>query len=69
MLALHDLPDTYFEEFVPRVNDVTADDLGRAAGRYLEPSRMLTLIVGDAERVMPTLPDLGLGEPQVVDQV
>jgi predicted Zn-dependent peptidase len=68
-LALHDLPDTYFEEFVPRVNGVTADDLGRAAGTYLEPSRMLTLIVGDAERVMPTLPDLGLGEPQVVDQV
>ncbi len=67
-LALHGLPDTYFEEFVPRVDAVTGDDLGRAAAKYLDPSRMLTLVVGDAERVLPTLGDVGLGEPQVVDQ-
>jgi zinc protease len=49
-LALYDLPDTYFEEFVPRVNAITVDDVTRVAARYLDPSRLVTLVVGDACR-------------------
>jgi predicted Zn-dependent peptidase len=68
-LALHGLPDTYFEEFVPRVEAVTADDISRVAALYLNPQGSVTLVVGDAERVTPTLGELELGEPMVLSAV
>jgi zinc protease len=65
-LALHDLPDTYFEEFVGRVESVTLDDLARVAEHYLDVSRMITLAVGDHERIAPSLSALPLGPPAIV---
>src|SRR5262249_30663060 len=38
-LALYDLPDDYFAEFVPRIEAVTADDVSRVMTRHLDPSR------------------------------
>jgi zinc protease len=61
-LALYDLPDDYFAEFVPRVLALTPDDLGRAAVTHIDPSRLVTVIVGDREKIGP-LTDLGIGEP------
>ena len=65
-LALFDLPDTYFEEFVPKVNAVTSADVTRAAQTYLDPSRAITLIVGDRAATGESLNALGLGELQVL---
>ena len=65
-LALHDLPESYFEEFVPRLEAVTLDEVAAAARRHLHPDRMATVIVGDTDRVQSTLGVLGLGEPQTV---
>lgn len=65
-LALYGLPDTYFEEFVPRVEAVTLDDVGRVARRYLDPARMATLVVGDHERIGDAMAELDLGEPVVL---
>jgi predicted Zn-dependent peptidase len=68
-LALHDLPDSYFEEFVPRVEAVSEEDVSRVAAQYLDPARMVTLVVGDDERVTPTLASLDLGAPMVLDGI
>jgi predicted Zn-dependent peptidase len=65
-LALYGLPDTYFEEFVPRVSAIQARDVVQAAERYIDPARAVTLVVGDYQAVGPTLGPLGLGEPQVL---
>jgi zinc protease len=65
-LALHNLPDTYFEEFVPRLAQVTADDVSAAAQRYLSPAKMSTVIVGDLDKIDGSLPGLGLGPHQVL---
>lgn len=54
-LALHALPDTYFEEFVPRVDAVSLEDVNRVAAAYLDPTRMVTLVVGDHDRIGPEL--------------
>jgi zinc protease len=59
-LALYDLPDSYFADFVPTVNAVSADDVTRAAARYLDPSRLTIVIVGDAEVVGDPAAQLGL---------
>jgi zinc protease len=65
-LALHNLPDTYFEEFVPRLAQVTADDVSAAARQYLTPAKMSTVIVGDLDKIHGSLPGLGLGPHQVM---
>lgn len=65
-LALHGLPDTYFEDFVPRLAQVTADDVSRVAEKYLDPARMTTVIVGDLDKMSGSLPELGLGPHQVL---
>ncbi|HVG84258.1 MAG TPA: pitrilysin family protein [Vicinamibacterales bacterium] len=65
-LALHDLLDSYFEEFVPRLEAVTLDEVAAAAQRYLDPERMTAVIVGDHDRVGETLDVLGLGPAQTV---
>jgi predicted Zn-dependent peptidase len=65
-LALYDLPDDHFSEFVPRVEAVTADDVTRVAKQYLDPDRLMTLVVGDLDRVASDLAGLGLGEPRIL---
>ena len=60
-LALYDLPDDYFTTFVPRVLALTEEDVTAAAARHIDPSRLLTVIVGDREKVGPTLQRLELG--------
>lgn len=60
-LALYDLPDDYFSTFVPRVLAVTEDDVTAVAVRHLDPARLLTVIVGDREKVGPALQRLDLG--------
>jgi zinc protease len=65
-LALHRLPDTYFEEFVPRIEAVTLADLARVAEQYLDLARMIILAVGDHDRIASPLTALNLGEPLVL---
>ncbi len=65
VLSLYGLPDTYFEEFVPKVNAVTSADVVDVATRHLDPSRLTTLIVGDYSAIAESLRGLNLGEPQL----
>ena len=65
-LALYDLPDDYFAQFVPRVEQVTSEDVTRVAARYLDPARLTALIVGDLDTIAPDLARLELGEPVVL---
>ncbi len=66
-LALHDLPDSYFEEFVPRLQAVTLDEVAAVAARHLHPDRLATVVVGDVDRWADALDTLGLGQPAVVE--
>jgi predicted Zn-dependent peptidase len=65
-LALFDLPDSYFEQFVPKVNAVTAADVTRVAQAYLDPSRAIALIVGDHKAIQDSLTRLGFAEMHVL---
>jgi predicted Zn-dependent peptidase len=65
-LALFDLPDSYFEEFVPKVNAVTTDQVTRVAQTYLDPSRVIALVVGDRNATEESLSQLGFGEMHVL---
>ncbi len=65
-LALYDLPDTDFEEFVSRVNAVGVADVTRVARQYLDPEKVTTLVVGDHAAIGESLHELGLGEPHLL---
>jgi predicted Zn-dependent peptidase len=65
-LALFDLPDSYFERFVPNVNAVTVDDVTRVAQTYLDPGRAISLVVGDRSATESSLSGLGVGELRVL---
>ncbi len=65
-LAVYDLPDDYFEQFVPRIERVTTDDVSRVMTRHLDPAKLTTLIVGDLDVVGPEIARLDLGEPIVL---
>ena len=65
VMALYGLPETYFEQFVPRINAVTSADVVDAAARYLDPAKLTTLVVGDYSAIADSLRSLDLGEPQL----
>jgi predicted Zn-dependent peptidase len=65
-LALYGLPDSYFDEFVGRVNTVTADEVTRVAAAYIDPARATTLVVGDHAAIGDSLRELGLGDPRLL---
>ena len=65
-LALYGLPDTYFQDFIPKVHAIDASQVTKAAATYLDPSRITTLVVGDIATIADSLATLGLGEPVIV---
>ncbi|MBA2306505.1 MAG: insulinase family protein, partial [Acidobacteria bacterium] len=66
-MALHDLAEDYYTTFVPRVLAIDEQAVTQAAARHLDPSRLLTVVVGDRERVGPALSALALGETLDLD--
>jgi predicted Zn-dependent peptidase len=65
-LALFNLPDSYFEDFVPKVNAVTADEVTRVAQSYLDPGRAIALVVGDRSATEESLSRLSFGDVHVL---
>ena len=63
LIVTYDLPDTYFNSYIERVQAVTLEDVNRVANRYLQPDRMAVVIVGDRRAIEQGLRALdGLGE-------
>ena len=67
-LALYDLPDDEFVEFVQRIEGVTIDEVSRVMTAHVDPARLITLVVGDLDTIGPDLRRLDLGDPVVVAQ-
>lgn len=38
------------------------------SGKYLDPNRMIWLVVGDAKTQLPRLKELGLGDPVLLQK-
>jgi predicted Zn-dependent peptidase len=61
-LALYDLPDDYFTTFVPKVLALDEGDVTRIAAAHIDPSRLLTVVVGDRDKLSPSLRALDMGD-------
>jgi predicted Zn-dependent peptidase len=58
-LVVYGLPDSYFNDYISRVNAVTLADVNRVANKYLTPDKMAIVIVGDRKTIEPGLKELG----------
>jgi len=58
-LVVYGLSDAYFNEYIPNVNAVTVQDVNRVANKYLDPTKMAIVIVGDRKVIEPGLKELG----------
>ena len=58
-MVVFGLPDSFFNEYISKINAVTIDDVNRVANKYLDPSKMAIVIVGDRKTVEPGLKELG----------
>ena len=61
-VVTYNLPDTYFNDYISRVNAVTLEDVNRVANKYLTPDKMAIVVVGDIKTIEPGLKSIeGLG--------
>jgi predicted Zn-dependent peptidase len=54
-LAVYDLPLDYYDAYTRRIQAVTQADVQRVAQRYVDPSKLRIVIVGDRKSIEPTL--------------
>lgn len=57
-MVVYNLPDSYFNDYISRINAVTIEDVKRVAQKYLDPSRMAILVVGDRKVIEPKLREI-----------
>ncbi len=56
------LASDYIQQRVELVDSLSLDDMKALAGKYIQPNKMIYLVVGDAETQLSRLKELGLGE-------
>ncbi len=61
-IVLYNLPMDYFNSYLRNINNVTLDDVSRVAADYLDSSRMIVVVVGDAKTVRAGLEKLNIGK-------
>lgn len=57
----YELPDDYFSNYVQRIQAVTQADVQRVARKYIDPSKLAVVVVGDAKAIAPGIASLKLG--------
>jgi zinc protease len=60
-MAVYRLPESYYSDYVSRIQAVTAADVQRAAATYVQPGRFAVVVVGDRKRIEPGIRALNLG--------
>jgi zinc protease len=60
-LKVFDLPHDYYDRYRDHIRGVTAADVLQAAERHLHPEQLQVVVVGDPERIGPSLVTLGMG--------
>ena len=63
----YDFPFDYIKRQEDIVRNMTLDQHKELAQKYIEPQKMIYLIVGDAATQMKELEQLGLGTPRLIE--
>jgi zinc protease len=65
-MAVYGLPDSFFSDFVPKIQAVTAADVQRVANQYVQPDRFAVVVVGDLAKIEAGIRAANLGPVRVV---
>jgi predicted Zn-dependent peptidase len=60
-LVIYDLPLDYYNNYVQHIQAVTAADVRRVANQYIDPNRMVVVLVGDRSKIEAGVRALKLG--------
>src|SRR5262249_38750149 len=58
---VYHLPDDYFARYVENIQAVTAADVQRVAQKYVQPDKVMIVVVGDLGAIEPKIRALNLG--------
>ena len=64
---VYDLPPDYYTAYADKVRAVTAEDVKRAADKYIQPDKFAVVIVGDRKVIEAGVKSLNLGPLSVVE--
>ena len=67
-IATYDLPDDYVKNRETIVREITKVSHRQLAQKYIDPDKMVFLVVGDAKTQMRQLSRLGLGKTNLIDK-
>jgi predicted Zn-dependent peptidase len=65
-MALYNLPDDYFNNYIDRILSVTTEQTGVVAKKYIDPSKMIVVIVGDRAQIEQKIVNLHFGPVTVL---
>src|SRR5437773_8023568 len=60
-VLIYHLPEDYFSKYVQNIQAVTAVDVQRVARKYIQPTRLAVVVVGDRKVIEPGIKALNLG--------
>jgi zinc protease len=66
-ILVYGLPDSYYNDLVGKVNELTPAQLASAAGRLVHPDALTWIVVGDLSKIEAPVRKLGFGEVVVLD--
>ncbi len=66
-LEFYGYPANFLEKYRDGLEHVTTADLERVAKKYIDPSKVAVLVVGNQQEFGTPLTELGLGKPQAID--
>jgi zinc protease len=65
--AIYGLSDSYFNEYIPKIENILLTEANQTAKKYFNPNRMAIVIVGDRKIIEPRLKQLGY-EIQILEK-
>ena len=60
------MPETFFSEYVPKIQAVTSADVQKMAAQYIQPDRFAVVVVGDLAKIEPLIRAAKLGPVRVL---
>lgn len=60
-VVIYNLPDDHFTTYTQRILAVTRDDVERVARKYVDPERIIIVVVGDRTKIEKGIAELNLG--------
>ena len=62
------LPENYWSSYSANLKALTAPQLGQAAGKFVQPDKVVWVVIGDLRKVEAGIRALDWGEVVVLDQ-